>query len=227
MTPFFFLRLGRINNKCNGGLLGAIKHNKRELPTPMQVNSTKTHLNYAINSPQTAEDVVSRAETSMAKVGILKTRKNQVLAVEIIFSLPISWHNKNYKKYFEDCYIWTDKTFQVEILSFDVHLDESASHAHAILLPIINGKLRGSDLIGGVGNLRRLAKLFETEVASRYYSNNGSFIIYKQAEKKIIANMVLKKLKKDVVRKSEIWTWVYSTIMREPIECAQLLGLKF
>jgi len=38
------------------------------------------------------------------------------------------------------------------LLSFDVYLDESAPHVHALILPLLNGKMNGNEIMDGKGN---------------------------------------------------------------------------
>ena len=65
-----------------------------------------------------------------------------------------------------------------ELLSIDVHLDESAPHAHALILPLINGKMQGNQLMGSTGNLMRLINLFHKEVARHYGLSRADYKDY-------------------------------------------------
>jgi len=38
------------------------------------------------------------------------------------------------------------------LLSFDVYLDESAPHVHALILPLVNDKVNGNEIMDGKGN---------------------------------------------------------------------------
>ena len=129
---------------------------------------TRTPLNYCLTEPATPEAIAMHAKVQMVKAGIDTPRKNQVMAVEVLFSLPIQWHSHSTHGFFNDCLAWVKQSFAGELLSFDVHLDESAPHAHAIILPLIAGKMQGNSLIGGKGNLMRLINLFYNEIAYRY-----------------------------------------------------------
>jgi hypothetical protein len=68
------------------------------------------------------------------------------------FSLPIDRHTQDTKPFFTYCPNWIKKTFAGELLSFDVHLGESAPHAHAVILRLIDGKMQGRDMVGSAGN---------------------------------------------------------------------------
>jgi len=41
--------------------------------------------------------------------------------------------------------------FAGELLSFDIHKDEAAPHAHAVILPLIDGKMQGSNMMAEKG----------------------------------------------------------------------------
>ena len=99
------------------------------------------------------------------------------MAVEIIFSLPIDRHQQDTRPFFQDCFEWVKQHIPGALLSFDVHLDESAPHAHALILPLINDKMQGNKITGGIGNLNRLINLFYAEVA-RHYGRWYAVIIF-------------------------------------------------
>ncbi|MES2498922.1 MAG: plasmid recombination protein [Pseudomonadota bacterium] len=170
MASSHLLRLGTIKGK--NGILEALRHNKRTLQNERgatgNIDATRTSLNYSLASADTPETIAKHAKVQMVEAGIDTPRKNQVMAVEVLFSLPIDRHQQNTKPFFADCHKWVLKTFPGELLSFDIHLDESAPHAHAVILPLIDGKMQGNGVIGGRGNLMRLIKLFHLEVARHY-----------------------------------------------------------
>ena len=172
MAASQLLRLGTIKGK--NGVLEALKHNKRELQAERgaaaHIDVTRTPLNYCLIGDSLPSEIATSAKVKMLQAGIETPRKNGVMAVEVIFSLPIDRHQQDTKLFFADCLAWSNKTFAGELLSFDVHLDESAPHAHALILPLIDGKMQGNKLIGGTGNLMRLINLFHKEVARHYGS---------------------------------------------------------
>ena len=172
MAASQLLRLGTIKGKS--GVLEALKHNKRELQAERgaaaHIDVTKTLLNYCLAGESTPSAIATSAKVKMLQAGIETPRKNGVMAVEVVFSLPIDRHQQDTKPFFANCLTWLHKTFAGELLSFDVHLDESAPHAHAIILPLIDGKMQGNKLMGCTGNLMRLINLFHKEVARHYGS---------------------------------------------------------
>ena len=168
MPSSHLFRLGSINGK--DGVLVAMRHNKRTPRNALGANIdvSRTSLNYSLTRSDTPETIAMHAKVQMLQAGIDKPRKNGVMAVECIFSLPIDRHQQDTKSYFKACYEWVKQTFAGELLSFDVHLDESAPHAHAVILPLINGKMQGDKLKGNRDNIKRLNDSFHHEVAMYY-----------------------------------------------------------
>ena len=135
MAASHLIRLGKI--KRDNGILVALKHNKRTLQNERgasaNIDAARTSLNYSLASDDTPDAIARHAKVEMLKAGIEKPRINCVRAVEVVFSLPIDRHQQDTKPFFTACYGWVEQTFAGELLSFDVHLDESAPHAHALI----------------------------------------------------------------------------------------------
>jgi Plasmid recombination enzyme len=222
------IRLGAIKGKS--GVLEALKHNKRTLQAERgagaNIDVTRTPLNYCLTDPATPEAIATHAKVQMVKAGIDTPRKNQVMAVEILFSLPIQWHSHDTCPFFNDCLAWVKQSFAGELLSFDVHLDESAPHAHAIILPLIAGKMQGNSLIGGKGNLMRLINLFYNEIATRYGLAKASRKRLNAKDKQSIERQVLTRLKADAAMQSSVWPCVRDAIHKDPMPYAQMLSIE-
>ena len=227
MAASHLIRLGAIKGKS--GVLEALKHNKRTLQAERgagaNIDVTKTLLNYALASADTPENIATHAKVQMVKAGIDKPRTNQVMAVEVLFSLPIDRHNLDTRPFFNDCLAWVIQSFAGELLSFDVHLDESAPHAHAIILPLIAGKMQGNSLIGGKGNLMSLINLFYNEIATRYGLAKASRKRLSAIDKQSIERQVLKRLKGDSAMLSSVWPCVRDAIHKDPFPYAQMLSI--
>ena len=228
MAASHLIRLGAIKGKS--GVLEALKHNKRTLQAERgagaNIDATRTALNYALAGADTPEVITLHAKVQMVKAGIDTPRKNQVMAVEVLFSLPIQWHNHDTQPFFNDCLAWVKQTFAGELLSFDVHLDESAPHAHAVILPLIDGKMQGNSLIGGKGNLMRLINLFYSEIATRYGLAKASRKRLSAIDKLSIERQVLTRLKSDSAMQSSVWPCVRDAIHKDPMPWAQMLSIK-
>lgn len=230
MATSQIIRLDKVKGK--NGLLVALKHNKRELQKERgareNIDATRSHLNYALHGDGDAQKIATHAKVQMLKAGIETPRINGVMAVEVLFSLPIDRHQQDTRQFFNDCYEWVKLTFCAgELLSFDVHLDEAAPHAHALILPLVNGKMQGNAMMGNKGNLMRIDNLFFNQVASKYGLSKRDYKRLNAEDKQTLGREVLKRLNGDSVQKSVIYSWVRDAIMRDPLTCAELLGIEF
>lgn len=228
MASSHFFRIGKL--KSNNGILKALKHNKRELQAehgaPANIDVTRTPLNYALAGLSDATAIDRHAKAQMVYAGIDKPRKNGVMAVEVVFSLPIGRHQQDTKLFFTDCYEWILKTFAGVLLSFDVHLDESAPHAHAVILPLIDEKMQGHAMVGNRGNLYRLISEFHGEVGAKHGLNRRDTARLNQTDRESVARKVLRQLSSDSVLQSSVWGCVRDAISKDPIPYAQMLGLQ-
>lgn len=218
-------RYGSVNGKS---FVAAIKHNRRETQkvfgAKAHIDINRTSLNYYLHGLESAEKIERYANSRLALHGV-KVRKNAVWAVEIIFSLPVNWHEKDTSQFFSDCYQWTLKTFEGELLSFDVHVDESAPHAHALIFPLIDGKMQGDKLKGGMNKIYERQRLFYEQVAVHYGFKMPSRVRLNYQDKASLAKEVIKRLNKDSIQTSAIFSWVRDAIFANPVPCAQLLEI--
>lgn len=162
----------RVKKLKGGGIItAAARHNKREIQAEMgaagSIDPTRSHLNYAIAGPSAADDVSQLAKELMTAAGVVKLRKDAVRALEIVFSLPADFAIDD-RAYFTACAEWAGLAFGGVILSVDVHRDEAAPHCHVLLLPLIDGRMDGSNLLGGKQKLMALQKDFYLRVSSRH-----------------------------------------------------------
>jgi hypothetical protein len=226
MEAFPVLRLKKITRK--NGLLVALRHNKREFNLELKkgnIDPSKTHQNYSLTENESALMLDKNAKIMLRTAGISKIRKNAVMAVEVLFSLPIHFAERDNRNYFIDCYEWVKKTLGGEIISFDIHNDEAAPHAHALILPLINGKLNGSDLVGGRANLYRIRNLFYRDVANHYgLAKRKKSILTSDAKDKVI-RLILISLKDDPVNQSLVWPVIRGHIDDNPKVYADFLNI--
>ena len=232
MAASHLLRLGSVKDVYNkqgkfmqNGLLALLKHHKRTEVPKENIDPKRSNLNYCLSATATPASIATHANGQMLNAGIETRRKNGVMAVEVLFSLPIDRHSQDTKPFFNDCFTWLQKTFAGELLSFDVHLDEAAPHAHALILPLIDGKMQGNKMIGGTGNLMRLIHLFHKELAKHYGLSRSDYKRYNSADKASVALAVLKHLQSDSIMKSIVWAWAREAIQADPFPLAQILGI--
>ena len=228
MAGSHLFRMGTVKGK--NGVLNALKHNKRTLQAERgagaNIDPFRTPLNYSLTDPESAEAIDRHAKVLMVQAGIDQPRVNQVMAVEIIFSLPIDRHQQDTRPFFVHCFEWVKQHIPGMLLSFDVHLDESAPHAHALILPLVDNKMQGNKIMGGKGNLMRLINLFHAEVARHYgLSRNATKRLTSKA-KESLESQVLARLAIDPAMQSMIWPCVRDAIRSNPLPYAQLLGIE-
>ena len=151
----------------------AAKHNKRELAHELEergrIDPERTRLNYSIVGAIDSAGVVAMASQLMESIGISpdKMRRDYCQALEFVFSLPANT-TIDIKRYFADCFKWCSARFGVEnILSVDVHLDESTPHCHALIAPIQSGHWVGGKPIDRT-NTKAMIESFSKQVASVY-----------------------------------------------------------
>ena len=129
--------------------MAAAKHNLREIGGA-HVDPSRSSLNVVLAGPGTADEVAKQAVAkalAAAAVGgaaIVRkiARRNGTRAAEIIFGLPAST-SVDCSAYFAECLRWVENTFGDVVLSAVVHMDESAPHAHVLMLPMRDGKWLG------------------------------------------------------------------------------------
>jgi hypothetical protein len=169
MTSAYLLAIGRISGP--GAIQGAARHNLRELVAEMGADShidpARIQDNFILRGPDNAADVVLLAKALQDTAGVTKLRKTAVRALELMFTLPAGTAIET-REYFERATCWAEKHFAVPVLSSIVHLDESAPHCHVLLLPLVNGKMNGSDLHGGKTKLWAMQASFHEEVSVNY-----------------------------------------------------------
>jgi hypothetical protein len=228
MASSHLFRLGKI--KGDNGVLNALKHNKRTLQSERgasaNIDVTRTSLNYSLTGDATPKQIALYAKSQMILAGIEKPRKDQVRAVEVLFSLPIDRHQQDTRQFFNDCYEWVKQAFAGELLSFEVHLDESAPHAHAIILPLIDGKMLGRDMVGNTGNLMRLINMFHSDVATHYGLSRSESKRLTNVDKQTMAKQVISRLKADPAIHSIVWDCFRDLIYSDPMPFVQKLSIK-
>ena len=218
-------------NANSTSVLAALNHNKRAIQATRgalsDITAARTALNYCLAGDSTPDSINKHYKAQLAYAGINKLRKNGVLLVEIVFSLPITRRGQDNRLFFIDCLAFTCKHFSaIELISFDVHLDQAADHAHALLMPLIDGKLQGDKVKGNRANIQRLRDLFYSEVGSKHGLANNAFKRLSVQDTTNLASKVLSALNSDSVRASSVWAVVSNHIREAPQKYAELLGIE-
>jgi len=171
MTHVQFLRIKKLTGKAI--IEVAARHNHREILAELgetsggRIDPTLIKLNRILHGHSTAAAVAGYAKVLMEAAGVKKMRKDAVMGLEIIFSLPLK-AAFDHERFFNDSVQWASQFFAVPILSAIVHNDEAVPHCHVLLLPLVNGRMVGSDLMGGRGKLLAMQADFHAKVGQGY-----------------------------------------------------------
>ena len=171
MTHVQFLRIKKLTGKAI--IEVAARHNHREILAELgagsaeHIDPARVRLNRVLRGHGTAAGVASYAKTLMDAAGIKATRKDAVRALEVIFSLP-SDSSIDHDRFFNESIQWAGKYFAVPVISAIVHNDEAAPHCHVLLLPLVDGRMVGSDLMGGRAKLLAMQADYNAQVGQRH-----------------------------------------------------------
>nr|WP_315240100.1 plasmid recombination protein [uncultured Albidiferax sp.] len=228
MSGAAVLRIKKL--KGSGIITVAARHNKREIPVEMgamgSIDPTRSRLNYTLAGPATAGDVGQLAKDRMTAAGVVKLRKDAVMGLEIVFSLPSNTAIDD-RAYFAACTAWAVGRMGGVILSADTHRDEAVPHCHVLLLPLIDGRMDGSNLLGGKQKLMALQKDFHAVVASKFGLSKAPARLAGIA-KQAGAKAVLQKLREisDGALQSNAWSVIREAVERDPGPFLMALGVE-
>lgn len=230
MISLPFLRIEKLSGQ--GHLLRAARHNRRTIQAELKphghIDPKRTSLNQTLCGESTPEDVNKEATKLMRAAGVTKLRKDAVTALEIVFSIPTSL-DIDHEAYFAKCTAWAAEQFggSCNILSADVHHDEAHPHLHVLILPLRNGRMVGSDMVGNRQLLASRHAQFYDQVARHFGLPKPSLRLTGAAKANAIA-LVLTTLyaKNDAALRSIGWQAIRSAIESDPLPWLALLGLQ-
>jgi len=209
----------------------AAKHNLRcieaEVAHGGHIDTSRTALNEVLLGAGTPQAIASQARSMMADAGLTKLRKDAVRALEFVVSLPDN-QAVDESAFFGASCDWIGKKFggKENLLSAIIHRDESAVHMHALVLPLLNGRMVGSDAVGAGPRFEAMRRDFCQEVAVPF-----GFDAYPDrlhgANKQRMTKAVLKQLNccGDAILQSPVWPAVRDLIDRNPLPFVLALGL--
>jgi hypothetical protein len=214
-----------------GKLLEAGRHNKREIQAELgaksHIDAGRSHLNYSLAGPDTAKEISELAKRLMADAGISTVRKDCVRAIEFLFSLPVGFSGDQ-RGFFIACLSWCASRFgsTSNILSFEVHNDEPNPHGHCLLLPLLNGKMKGSDMVGGRKALAGHQESFHQEVGVRFGLRRAPKQL-RSNQKAELSRLVIDHMKRtnDAAMISPVWQSIRAAIESNPAPFAQAYGI--
>lgn len=213
-------------------LAQAARHNLRELQAERgsraHISTDLTPLNCVLHGPAESGAMLALASGLMQRYQVprCKLRRDHVQALEFVISLPAS-STVDPLVYFKASTDWLLKTFGSEmLLSVVVHLDESAPHMHALVLPIIQGVYQGGAPINRT-NLPKLVSGFAELVGKPFGLSFEPKLRLTASQRGSAANLVIDYLstRADPVVCSRLWPAVCSEIKRSPQAYMELLGL--
>lgn len=164
-----FLSIKKLKGK--GIIRTAMKHNLRELQAELgaasHIDATRTALNTVMAGAVTSGGVSEYAEGLMLEAGVGPLRKDAVRSLELVVSLPPA-SRINPAVFFADAVTWAQGFFALPVLSAVVHNDEAMPHCHILLLPLIERRMKGSDLVGDRTRLQAMQTSFYEQVGRRH-----------------------------------------------------------
>ena len=158
---FTILRIVKLKKMSN--IQGANAHNKRTENAPNADKSkTKDNVHCRTNN-------ASKAVQSLLEKYDIKPRKNAVLANEYLLSASPDFFKEKTKleieSWAEDNLNFLREKHREGLISFDLHLDESTPHIHAIICPIYENKNGIKKLSASEFFDRDKLRLLQTEYA--------------------------------------------------------------
>lgn len=213
-------------------ILLAAKHNLRELQAENGVDShidaSRSSFNVVLEGAKTAANVALAAQTMMDNDLSKPLRRDAVRGLEIVFGLPAD-SGIDETQFFRDCVSWSVRFFEVPLISAVIHNDETAPHCHVILLPLFDGRMIGSGLMGGIKRLQAMHAAFHEQVGEGYG------LIQQTPAKRIpvavrrnYADLILEAFKSNPARINEpaVKTALRELLVTDPMAVAQSLGLE-
>jgi hypothetical protein len=157
-------------------LRAAFKHNKREIQRELGANShidaQKMHLNHSLISPLSTAGLISQVSDCIDEYENVSgkiIRKDAVIAIELLFSIPAQKTDIDITSYFSDCLSWANSEFSPAVtLTADIHLDESNPHLHIIFNCVIGDRLVGSFVKGNKQKYKKRTDSFFELVGQKY-----------------------------------------------------------
>jgi len=232
-AAFFSVGTISMSKRCGrkpSTLMQAARHNRREIQAELgasgHIDVSRMDQNETLAGPDSAAGVVALARSLMAGVDVGNLRKDHVQAIEILISLPPGTAIDD-GRYFRHCVAWAGGHFgAANILSADVHRDESAPHLHVLVLPLVDGRMRGGDLIDRAG-LRTLRESFYRD-AAKPFGLTKPISRLAGAARADGAQAVLQALRtgQDAILQSAVYQVVKQAIERDPAPYLAALGIE-
>ena len=156
---YCFMRIEKI--KTETSFKNKYNHNFRQDDVP-NADPTKAHLNETLIEMQEGKDyykVYQGKVKNASGYAESRPRKDAVKGIEVMLTYNArevdesfdesAWKKENVK--------WLQDTFGKDnVISAVLHKDEATPHIHAVVVPIVDGRLNASHYLGGKGALSNL-----------------------------------------------------------------------
>ena len=209
-------------------LKNCLKHNLRQIPREFgenrHIDPKRCSLNQNLVGGSDPSSMVKEVTANIVASTGKKLRRNGVLALEYLISLRANT-TVDINGYFPAVIEWLEDYLGCPIISAVVHLDEGAPHMHVVILPLRNGRMMGSALVGYKGDLAALKQSHYKCVGQRYGLTMAESIPkFKRYE---IARKVVDVLcsTKDLLDQPLIRTALQNIIQINPSELMSILGI--
>lgn len=208
-----FLRFGKLKGPT--AALRAARHNLRELALTPNISPGQQHHNKVLLGSHSAQAVDTAYKKQLKAAGIDKLRVDAVRLIEALVSLPVGIQDTPCA-YFQSALEWLGGEFgSANLLSAVVHNDESAQHMHVLIVPLVKGRMQGSDLLGGKAQLRARLARFEqamqgSAVALGLHDPAGQILDAQE-----MARTVIRELQQ---RNDPMWKSSVAQLLRNSIE---------
>jgi len=209
-------------------LKNCLKHNLRQIPREFgenrHIDPKRCSLNQNLAGGSDPSSMVKEVTANIVASTGKKLRRNVVLALEYLISLRANT-TVDINGYFPAVIEWLEDYLGCPIISAVVHLDEGAPHMHVLVLPLRNGRMMGSALVGYKGDLAALKQSHYKCVGQRYGLTMAESIPkFKRYE---IARKVVDVLcsTKDLLDQPLIRTALQNIIQINPSELMSILGI--
>jgi hypothetical protein len=202
----------------------------RELERGSHIDSERTHQNVVLHGASEIAGITAAATARMMGAGIdpKALRRDAVRAVELMVSVERT-AAIDHIAFFSACVAWAGKHCggTENVLSCVAHFDEAQPHAHILIVPIIGGRMNGSDLVGGRAKLAEWRRLFFEEVAKAFGLKRAetAMPVY---QRRALAGTVIDHLNRanDPALRSAVWQPLRDCIVREPVFFSHALGIE-
>jgi hypothetical protein len=213
----------------------AARHNLREIQAELgaesSIDSRRSRRNEILEGPATAAEVVAGANQRMRGAGIdpLKFRVDGVRLVEVMCSLPPDF-NGDGRAYMIDCVAWAGQRYggADNVVSAVIHYDEAQLHCHILLVPLLDGRMAGSDMASYKPKIIEADQIdFHERVASKHGLRRSTRHLGQYA-KAALADAVVRRLRaeNDSALTSRVWPAYRAAIEADPQQFADALGVE-